>query len=110
MLISSCRLYADHMFNDVRTMSLAKHVSCELMAKYKIMVLACQIGPQFHLTLTQINSEIDCIAKNVIASNNLLCEIVSCSSCEYCISMFLIFQTVLNSFGISNKVLITRHV
>ena len=27
------------------------------------MVLACQAGP-FHLTLTQINSEMNCIAKN----------------------------------------------
>ena len=27
------------------------------------MVLACQVGP-FHLTLTQINSEMNCIAKN----------------------------------------------
>ena len=31
-------------------------------------------------------------AFNVIASNNLLCEIVSRSGCEYCISMLLIFQ------------------
>ena len=35
---------------------------CELMAKYEIMVWACQVGP-FHLTLTQINSEMNCIAK-----------------------------------------------
>ena len=27
------------------------------------MVLACQVGP-FHLALTQINSEMNCIAKN----------------------------------------------
>ena len=31
--------------------------------KYKIMVLACQVGP-FHLTLTQINWEMNCIAKS----------------------------------------------
>ena len=31
--------------------------------KHEIMVLACQVGP-FHLTLTQINSEMNCIAKN----------------------------------------------
>ena len=35
----------------------------ESMAKYEIMVLACQVG-LFHLTLTQINSEMNCIAKN----------------------------------------------
>ena len=34
-----------------------------LMAKYEIMVLACHVGP-FHLTLTQINSEMNRIAKN----------------------------------------------
>ena len=28
-----------------------------------VMVLACQVGP-FHLALTQINSEMNCIAKN----------------------------------------------
>ena len=33
------------------------------MAKYEIMVLAYHVGP-FHLTLTQINSEMNCIAKN----------------------------------------------
>ena len=33
------------------------------MAKDEIMVLACEVGP-FHLTLTQINSEMNCIAKN----------------------------------------------
>ena len=33
------------------------------MAKYEIMVLAYQVGP-FHLTLTQINLEMNCIAKN----------------------------------------------
>ena len=33
------------------------------MAKFEIMVLACQIGP-FHLKLTQINSEMNCIAKH----------------------------------------------
>ena len=32
-------------------------------AKYEIMVLACQVGP-FHLTLTQINWEMNCITKN----------------------------------------------
>ena len=30
----------------------AKYVSCEFMAKYEIMVLACQVG-SLHLTLTQ---------------------------------------------------------
>ena len=32
------------------------------MVKYEIMVLACQVG-LFHLKLTQINSEMNCIAK-----------------------------------------------
>ena len=41
-------------------LALAKSLFSEL---YKIMVLACQVGP-FHLMLTQINSEINCIAKN----------------------------------------------
>ena len=42
-----------------RALGRAKYV-----AKYKtVMVLACQVGP-FHLTLTQINSEMNCIAKN----------------------------------------------
>ena len=35
----------------------------ELMVKYEIMVLACQLGP-FHLKLNQINSEMNCIAKH----------------------------------------------
>ena len=35
------------------------------LAKYEIMVFACQVGP-FHLTLTQINSEMNYIAKNKI--------------------------------------------
>ena len=48
--------------------SRAKYVSeslfeCKFMAKYEIMVLACQVGP-FHLKFTQINSEMNCIAKN----------------------------------------------
>ena len=33
------------------------------MVKYKIMVWACQVGP-FHFTLTQVNSEMNCMAKN----------------------------------------------
>ena len=33
------------------------------MANYDIMVLACQVG-LFYLTLTQIKSEMNCIAKN----------------------------------------------
>ena len=33
------------------------------MAKYKVMVLAWQVG-LFRLTLTQIKSEMNCIAKN----------------------------------------------
>ena len=39
------------------------HVFVRLFSWEAIMVLACQVGP-FHLTLTQINSEINCIAKN----------------------------------------------
>ena len=35
----------------------------ELMTKYEIVVLACQVGP-FHLKVTQINSEMNCIAKH----------------------------------------------
>ena len=33
------------------------------MAKYEIMVLACEVCP-FHLKFTQINSEMNCIAKH----------------------------------------------
>ena len=33
------------------------------MAKHGVIVLACQVSP-FHLTFTQINSEMNCIAKN----------------------------------------------
>ena len=36
---------------------------CEFMVKKEIMVLACQVSV-FHLTLTQINAEMNCIAKN----------------------------------------------
>ena len=50
-LIGSLGLYSDHVLNDVRSTSLAK------------LRLACQVGP-FYLTFTQINSEINCIAKN----------------------------------------------
>ena len=50
------------------------------------------------------------VALNVIACNNLLCEIVSRSGCEYCISsssnLSNLSNTVPNSFGISNKVLL----
>ena len=42
-----------------------------IMAKYEIMVLACQVGP-FHLKLTQINSEMNCIAKNKCPENQKL--------------------------------------
>ena len=33
------------------------------MVKHEIVVLACQVGP-FNVMLTQINSEMNCIAKN----------------------------------------------
>ena len=33
------------------------------MVKHEIMVLACQVSP-FHLKLTQINSEMNCVAKH----------------------------------------------
>ena len=47
------------------------------------------------------------VSLNVSASNNLLCEIVSRSGCKYCISTSSnLSNTVPNSFGISNKVLI----
>ena len=54
----------------------AKYVSeslshCELMAKYKMVVLACQVGP-FHLKFNQINSEINCIAKHKITESQKL--------------------------------------
>ena len=52
-------LYAVSHTQDVRSTSL----SVELMAKYEIVVLACQFGP-FHLKVTQINSEMNCIAKH----------------------------------------------
>ena len=45
---------------DVRSTSLSK---CFFSAKYEIKVFAYQVGP-FHLTLTQINSEMNCITKN----------------------------------------------
>ena len=35
----------------------------ELMVKYEIMILACQVGP-FHLKLTQITSEMNFTAKH----------------------------------------------
>ena len=45
----------------------------------------------------------------LLSASNLLCEFVSRSSCEYCISrssnLSDLSNTVLNSFGISNKVL-----
>ena len=41
------------------------------MVKYEIMVLACQVGP-FHLKLTQINSEMNRIAKNKCLENQEL--------------------------------------
>ena len=47
---------------------------------------------------------------DVSRASNLLCELVSRSSCEYCISkssnLSNLSNTVLNSFGISNKVLL----
>ena len=58
MLIGSCVLYCDHVL--LRVYAL---LSWNLMAKDEIMVLACQVSP-FHLKLTQINPEINCIAKN----------------------------------------------
>ena len=61
MLIGLRGLYSDHVLWDVRSVGLFQ---CELMAKYEIMVLACQISP-FHLTLTQMNSEMNCIANAV---------------------------------------------
>ena len=46
-----------------------------LMAKYQIMlkyeILACQVGP-FRLKLPQINSEMNCIAKNKCALSQKL--------------------------------------
>ena len=39
--------------------------------KHEIMVLAYQVGP-FHLTLTQINSEMNCIAKNKCSESQKL--------------------------------------
>ena len=41
------------------------------MAKYEIMVLACQVGP-LHLTLTQIYSKMNRIAKNKCPENQKL--------------------------------------
>ena len=51
----------------------AKYIlfQCELMAKYKIVVWACQVGP-FHLKLTQINSEVNCIAMHKCAERQKL--------------------------------------
>ena len=52
-------LFADH----VRATCEVCLFQCELMVKYEIMVVACQIGP-FHLKLTQIKSEMNCITKH----------------------------------------------
>ena len=51
-----------------RCISIMCSCSCEVSFQWNwwsttVMVLACQVGP-FHLTLTQINSEMKCIAKN----------------------------------------------
>ena len=51
------RAVSDQVLLRVRSFQL------QLMAKHEVMVLACQVGP-FHLTLIQINSEINCTAKN----------------------------------------------
>ena len=59
-LIGSRKLYSDHALLLSRSL-----FSVELLianCTREIMVLACQVGP-FHLTLTQINSEMNCIAK-----------------------------------------------
>ena len=81
------------------------------MKKHEIMVLACQVGP-FHLTLTQINSEMNCIAKNkcpesqkldtrrrrenliaisprVTKSNNIVCTHYVKVFCILCLSIIL---------------------
>ena len=42
---------------------LWKSLMAKLMVKHEIMVLACQVG-LFHLKLTQINSEMNCITKH----------------------------------------------
>ena len=64
-LIGSRALYTDHVLRtcEVRLLRRTFLWQSELMAKYEIMVLACQVGP-YHLTLTQINTEMNCIAKN----------------------------------------------
>ena len=53
------------------------------------------------------------VALKVSASDNLLCKIISCSGCEYYISsssnLSSLSNTVLNSFGISNKVLLDMY-
>ena len=47
-----------------RALALAKSLFSGINGElYEIMVLACQVSP-FHLTLTQINSDMNCIAKN----------------------------------------------
>ena len=55
-LIGSRALYSNHVL-------LLCLFSVWINGKHEIMVLACLVGP-FHLTLTQINSEMNCIAKN----------------------------------------------
>ena len=59
-LIGSCALRVVHLWK-----SLMANIKCE------IMVLACQVGP-FHLKLTQINSEMNRIAKNKCLENQEL--------------------------------------
>ena len=67
--------------------------SWNLMAKYEIMVLACEVG-LFHLTFTQINSEINCIAKNKYPDSQKLdtrCRGESFNACQAQRHVYLIF-------------------
>ena len=56
-LIGSRALYSDHV------LLLWRCLFSGINGSTTFMVLAWQVGP-FHLTLTQINSEMNCIAKN----------------------------------------------
>ena len=76
-LIGSRALYSDYVLLLRPFLSVKKH---------EIMVLACQVGPS-HLTLTQINSESNCIAKNKCSESQdlYLCVILS-SGCVYIVA------------------------
>ena len=97
-LIGSRGLYSDHVLWDVRSTSLAKYETVMVLACQVVMVLA------FHLTLTQINSKMNCIAKNKCPESQKLetrrrCENLNATShasraatCSFFVSLSLIYS------------------